>query len=117
MTRAGFHHLSIHVSDLRRTRRFYERLGVEVLADDPGFLRLGGGDGFAIAVEERAARDVGAPGLEIVIRVPDVDGLASSLRDEGVAVTAPSDHPSGERRAWLHDPDGYRLSIYTEISG
>ena len=117
MTRAAFDHVSIHVSDLRRTRRFYERLGMEILADEPGFLRIGGGDGFAIGVEERSPRDVGAPGLEIVIRVPDVDGLASSLRDEGVAVTAPSDQPSGARHAWLHDPDGYRLSIYSENAG
>jgi catechol 2,3-dioxygenase-like lactoylglutathione lyase family enzyme len=117
VTGAAFHHLSIHVSDLRRTRRFYERLGMEVLADEPGHLRLGGGDGFAIGVEERTPRDVGAPGLEIVIRVPDVDRLATTLRDEGVAVTAPSDQPSGGRHAWLHDPDGYRLSIYSDIAG
>jgi catechol 2,3-dioxygenase-like lactoylglutathione lyase family enzyme len=115
VTRPAFHHLFIHVQDLVRTRRFYERLGMEVLAEDAGYLRLGGEGGFAVGVEERASTDVGAAGVEIDILVADVDELAAQLRDDGVLVTAPSDQPWGARHAWLHDPDGYRLSIYSEL--
>lgn len=114
MSASSFSHLLIHVRQLERTRRFYEDLlGLEILVEEPGYLRLGGGGGFAIDVEERAASEIGAPGIELVLRVPDVDAAAERLREAGLGVTAPADQPSGGRHAWLHDPDGYRLSIYS----
>jgi len=107
-------HLSVHVRDLARTRRFYvELLGLEVLSEAPSYLRIGGGDGFRIGLEERPARDVGAMGIELVLRVADVDAMAARLRAAGVPVTAPADQASGSRQAWFHDPDGYRLSVYS----
>ena len=116
MGRAGFSHCFLHVTDLERTRAFYvDRLGVEVLVEGPGYLRLGGGGGFHIGVEQRAAPEVGAPGIELELQVPDVDALASTLRQAGVSVTEPSDQEWGARHAWLHDPDGYRLSIWSPI--
>jgi catechol 2,3-dioxygenase-like lactoylglutathione lyase family enzyme len=114
MDAPSFSHLSIHVRDLERTRRFYvELLGLEILSEVPGYLRIGGGDGFHIGLEERPPRDVGAPGIELVLRVADVDATAARLRAAGVPVTAPSDQAWGARHAWLHDPDGYRLSVYS----
>jgi catechol 2,3-dioxygenase-like lactoylglutathione lyase family enzyme len=115
VTPPAFHHLFIHVRDLARTRRFYERLGMQVQVEEPGYLRLGGEGGFAIGFEERAPSDVGAAGIEIDILVRDVDDLAGQLREAGVPVTAPSDQAWGARHAWFHDPDGYRLSIYSEL--
>jgi catechol 2,3-dioxygenase-like lactoylglutathione lyase family enzyme len=107
-------HLFVHVVALERSRRFYvDLLGLEILAEEPGYLRLGGRDGFEMGVEERPAGDVGATGIEIVVRVPDVDAAATRLRAAGVPVTAPADQAWGVRHAWLHDPDGYRLSICT----
>jgi catechol 2,3-dioxygenase-like lactoylglutathione lyase family enzyme len=112
----GFSHCFLHVADLDRTRAFYvDRLGLEVLAEGGGYLRLGGGGGFDVGVEERAASEVGAPGIELDLRVPDVDALATALRDGGFDLTEPSDQEWGARHAWLHDPDGYRLSIWSPI--
>jgi predicted enzyme related to lactoylglutathione lyase len=109
---SAFSHLVVHVRDLRRTRHFYEDLlGLAVVPDGGGLLL--GGDGFQIAIEERPAHDVGAAGVEIVVRVPDLDEAFERLRDAGIDVTAPVEQPSGGRRCWLHDPDGYRLSINT----
>ncbi len=116
MGRPGFSHCFLHVTDLERTRAFYvDRLGVEVLTESPGYLRLGGGGGFHIGVEQRAASEVGAPGIELELQVSDVDALATTLRQAGVSVTEPSDQEWGARHAWLHDPDGYRLSIWSPI--
>ncbi len=113
-----FSHLFVHVRDIRRARRFYvDLLGLDVLLESDGYLRLGGDDGFHIGIEERGARDVGAPGIEIVVRVPDVDLAFERLREAGIALTAPVDQPWGARHAWLHDPDGYRLSIYSPATG
>ena len=116
MGRPVFSHCFLHVIDLERTRAFYaDRLGVEVLTETPGYLRLGGGGGFHIGVEQRAASEVGAPGIELELQVSDVDALATALREAGVSVTEPSDQDWGARHAWLHDPDGYRLSIWSPI--
>ena len=112
----GFSHCFLHVADLGRTRAFYvDRLGLEVLVEGDGYLRLGGGGGFHLGVEERPASEVGAPGIELDIRVPDVDALAAELRLAGISLTEPSDQEWGARHAWLHDPDGYRLSIWSPI--
>jgi catechol 2,3-dioxygenase-like lactoylglutathione lyase family enzyme len=107
-------HLFVHVVALERSRHFYvDLLGLEVLAEESGYLRLGGGDGFQMGIEERPAGEVGGSGIELVVRVPDVDVAAERLRAAGVGITAPTDQPWGARHAWLHDPDGYRLSIYS----
>jgi catechol 2,3-dioxygenase-like lactoylglutathione lyase family enzyme len=108
-------HLFVHVSDLARTRRFYvERLGLSVLTEEDGYLRIGGNDGFHMGVEERGADEVGAVGIEIEVRVPDVDQTYREMSEDGVAFESPpADMPWGARHAWLRDPDGYRLSIYS----
>ena len=112
----GFSHCFLHVVNLERTRAFYVgNLGLVVLAEGGGYLRLGGGGGFDVGVEERPASEVGAPGMELELQVPDVDALATALRDAGIDLTEPSDQEWGARHAWLHDPDGYRLSIWSPI--
>ena len=66
MGRPGFSHCLLHVTDLARTRAFYaDRLGLEILAEHGGYLRLGGGDGFHIGVEQRLDSEVGAPDIEL----------------------------------------------------
>jgi catechol 2,3-dioxygenase-like lactoylglutathione lyase family enzyme len=111
---AALSHLFVHVRDLERARRFYvDYVGLEVLQEGGGYLRLGGGGGFHMGIEERPESSVGAVGVEIVVRVPDVDAAAARLRAAGIDVTEPADQPWGARHAWLHDPDGYRLSLYT----
>ena len=114
----AFSHLFVHVADLARTRDFYVgRLGLQVLAEEPGYLGIGGGDGFSLGIEERPNEEIGARGMELEVRVHDVDALAAELRTAGVAVTEPTDQPWGARHAWLHDPDGYRLSIFSPTKG
>lgn len=114
---SSFSHCFVHVRDIGRTRAFYvEHLGLEVLHDGGGYLRLGGGGGFHVGVEERSADEIGAPGVELEIRVADVDAVVERLRAARIAVTAPVDQPWGARHAWLHDPDGYRLSIWSPLA-
>ena len=90
------------------------QLGLEVLLERPGYVRIGGGDGFHMGFEEGRAAQIGSAGIEIVIRVDDVDeaygGAAGVVFD-----SAPEDQPWGARHAWLHDPDGYPLSICSPV--
>jgi catechol 2,3-dioxygenase-like lactoylglutathione lyase family enzyme len=111
---ASLSHLFVHVRDLPEARRFYvDRLGLELLVEEPGYIRIGGGDGFHIGMEE-VPDEVGAAGVEIVVAVADVDEDYARLRAEGVEFESePQDMPWGARHAWLRDPSGYRLSIFS----
>lgn len=117
-SRARLSHLFIVVTDLARTREFYVgALGLEVLVDAPGYLRVGGREGFHLGIEEGEPARVGATGIEIVVEVDDVDSRYRELAAAGVTFDGPpEDQPWGARHAWLSDPDGYRLSIFTPVT-
>jgi catechol 2,3-dioxygenase-like lactoylglutathione lyase family enzyme len=113
MRDARLSHLFVHVASLDDSRHFYvELLGLEVLLEEPGYLRVGNADGWHIGMEK--AQPIGAEGIELVIRVADVDTAYARLTDAGVTFeSAPTDTDWGARHAWLRDPSGYRLSIYS----
>ena len=108
-------HLFLFVSDLARSRRFYtELLGLQVLLEENGYLRVGVPDGVHIGMEVGKPWQIGARGLEINLEVDDVDAWAARLREHGVPLEMPpSDMPWGARHAFFQDPDGYRLSVFT----
>jgi catechol 2,3-dioxygenase-like lactoylglutathione lyase family enzyme len=108
-------HLFVLVSDLERARRFYvDELGLDLLMETPGYIRVGGGGGFHLGIEAGRPENVSAPGIEIVIEVDDVDRRYQELVASGVRFSGPpEDQEWGARHAWLIDPDGHRLSIYS----
>ena len=110
-----FSHLFVHVKSLSESRSFYvDKLGLRVLLEEPGYLRVGGGGGFHIGMEE-TADDLDADGVEVNVRVPDVDAAYGRLTAIGIIFEAPpEDMPWGARHAWLRDPSGHRLSIFTD---
>jgi catechol 2,3-dioxygenase-like lactoylglutathione lyase family enzyme len=116
---ATLSHLFVLVSHLARSKRFYvDVLGLEVLLEENGYLRIGGASGFHMGMEEGLPDRVGSAGIEIVIQVDDIDKRYEELRASGIDFeSAPSDQPWGARHAWLRDPDGYRLSIFSPIAG
>lgn len=116
--RAAFDHLFVRVRDVPATRRFYvEQLGLTLLSESPHgtYLRIGGGDGFYIGFEAGPGRpDEPDDGIEIRVRVADVDATWARLRQAGVPVgDPPADQVWGDRHAWLRDPTGHRVSIYS----
>ena len=107
-------HLFMEVRDLERTRWFWtEALGLQLLEDRGVYISVGGNSGFAIGIEQAAPGQTSPDGPEITMRVEDVDATVARLRQLGVAIEEPSDQPWGARHAWLHDPDGRRMSIYS----
>ena len=107
-------HLFLPVRSLDEARRLYvDLLGLEVLVDEGGYVRIGGNGGFHMGVEAEPSGDVKPP--DLVIRVDDVDGMVARLRANGVEVSDPEDQPWGARHAWLHDADGRPISIYTPL--
>jgi catechol 2,3-dioxygenase-like lactoylglutathione lyase family enzyme len=117
-TGSRFHHLFVYVADLERSKRFYvEALGLDLLMETPGYLRVGGATGFHLGIEEGQLDEVGAPGIEIVIEVDDVDVSFDELSTMGIPFDGPpEDQAWGARHAWFRDPDGYRLSIFSGVA-
>ena len=83
MTGARLSHLFVHVADLDATRRFYvDLLGLEVLMEGGGYLRVGNADGWHMGMEQ--GQPVGAEGIELVIRSPTLTPPTKRLADAGV---------------------------------
>lgn len=109
-------HLFVPVRDREAARRlFVDVLGLEVLVEGGGYLRVGGGGGFSMGIEQGQSDDPKLP--ELVIRVDDVDAMAERLRAAGFDVSEPADQEWGARHAWFPDPDGRPISIYTPLDG
>jgi catechol 2,3-dioxygenase len=110
------------VSDLERSRSFYERaLGLRATETDDGTLALGV-DGEPPLIE--LAGDAGAPArprastglFHLAILLPSRGDLAVALRrlvEARVALDGASDHLVSEA-LYLHDPDGNGIEIYRD---
>ena len=110
-------HLFVSVRDLHATHRFYvEQLGLEVLVGGPDrtYMRVGGGGGFHIGFEVIPAAAVPTDGIEIRVRVDDVDATYERLVSAGLTFDGPpADQVWGARHVWLRDPTGHRVSIFS----
>ncbi len=124
----GLDHAAIIVSDLNRALHFYQKvLGFRLL----GQIDLGGergrilthldtGRGILELISHTAepshpagAFDETRTGIpHIALRVTDIDCIAKSLRDAGVAFTRePVTTPHGVRVAFFTDPDGTLIEL------
>jgi catechol 2,3-dioxygenase-like lactoylglutathione lyase family enzyme len=107
-------HVFMHVLDLQKSKAFYEGLGLKVVMDEPRYVRLAGENGLYIGMEQREASLVGGSGIELNIQVDDVDKLYETLSSKGVAFEQkPTAMPWGSRHAFLNDPSGYRIGVYS----
>ena len=119
-------HLFFHVRDLAAMRAFYVGLlELEVLIDEDGYLRIGGGNGFHIGMEQWPADmmppnagDATGPELEIVVGVDDVELTSKRLRTAGFPIIlGPMETPWGTLHAWTRDPEGRSVSIQQPLPG
>jgi catechol 2,3-dioxygenase-like lactoylglutathione lyase family enzyme len=107
-------HLFLPVRSVDEARRLYvELLGLELLGDDGGSVRIGGHGGFHLDVAEEPSGAIKQ--ADIVVHVDDVDATVDRLRAAGFEVTDPQDQQWGARHAWFHDADGRPISIFHVI--
>jgi catechol 2,3-dioxygenase-like lactoylglutathione lyase family enzyme len=106
-------HLFSTVGDLAAARAFWtEAIGLQVVLEDDEYVRVAGDGGFTMGIER--ARDGEQPGVEVVVRVTDVDAAYQRLVAAGIECDGPPrDMPWGARHIWLRDPDGRPVSIYS----
>ena len=121
---AGVHHLKLPVSDLDRSRQWYEsRLGYKTVTEFREEGRLmglvmehpDGGPAFALRLDPERAQ--AAAGFDYFsIGVPDkesIESLAAWLTDLGETHAGVHFATIGWILPMLHDPDGHEVRFYT----
>jgi len=115
------HHISLPVSDLARSRRFYEAalgaLGYRCVAEADGFVGFGTEDGKdRLALKERQPAIAAGEGFHLALAAPSPAAVArfhaAALRHGGVDNGPPGLRPQygpGYCAAFVLDPDGHRL--------
>jgi catechol 2,3-dioxygenase-like lactoylglutathione lyase family enzyme len=114
-----FEGLSLPVSDLDRSVRFYESVGfvAEIRAERFCLLRHGSGSLGLIELGDAVTRDaVGGGGrlrgfVQVELGTDDLDGLHAEFVARGVAVHVPPRDRGFERQMQLRDPDGYTVEF------
>lgn len=103
--------LTLVVSDMASSLRFYDSLGFELLYGGPegGFSSLRVGDQFLNLILGSESSDRGGWG-RVIFLVDDVDAIYRIAVLAGHSLeAAPRDAEWGERYFQLDDPDGHRL--------
>ena len=114
-----FEGLSLPVSDLDRSIRFYESVGfvTEISAERFGLLRHGSGTLGLIEIGDGVVRDAEAGGgrlrgfVQVEMGTDDLDGLHADLVARGVPVHVPPRDRGFERQMQLRDPDGFTVEF------
>ncbi len=120
----GVHHVKVPVSDLVRSRAWYERVFdleplMEFRDDSDGVVRgvsyKAKGD-LALALREHPAAARGIAGFDFFAVMlcgrPDIDAWATRLEELGIAHSDIIDAPIGFIMSF-DDPDGIQLRFYT----
>ncbi|HVN91264.1 MAG TPA: VOC family protein [Candidatus Binataceae bacterium] len=128
----GINHVAIVVSDVDRSRKFYEKLGMAKIprpkVNVPGEW-MGIGENQLHIVGERAPEgriDPRRP--HMALAVDDIEAAKKSLREAGINFVEPAARqdviPMNEevlrlvgRQIWLEDPDGNMIELREEYKG
>ena len=122
----GLHHVKVAVTDLERSRAWYERVfDLEPILEWPDSqgvvrgVRYRAKGGFALALREEPAiarATVGYDPFAILVKGRgDVESWASRLDGLGIAHSPVTAGALGWL-LWFDDPDGLQLKIYSEDS-
>lgn len=106
--------VTVPSSDVARAIAFYSRLGLRLIVEDlPKYARFECPEGestFSIHFFEHVT-----PSQTVIyLECSDVDATARSLEHAGVALSAPpTDQPWLWREAYLRDPDGNTICLFS----
>lgn len=110
---SGIDHVVLHVSDLKRSRRFYlDVLGMTVAHESSGQTFLSCGAQLVALFEVGDATPVraGAELNHLALRVASAsyEEVKAHLEGRGIEVTG---RPGHDRCIYFNDPDGHRLQL------
>ncbi|HYZ12314.1 MAG TPA: VOC family protein [Actinomycetota bacterium] len=106
-------HLFMIVSNVdAEVRLLVDIVGLELLVQEEGYVRVGGNGGFYIGMEQ-GSPSVGDD-IDINMEVDNVDAAYRRLIEAGVEVEGPPEQQEwGGRHLWFRDVDGRRMSLFT----
>jgi catechol 2,3-dioxygenase-like lactoylglutathione lyase family enzyme len=114
--KVGYSTPMLHVTDIKRSIRFYELLGFATVDTDRctplGWARLHCEGGALMFLRAEEPMDPSAQALTLYMYTPDLIALREHLLANGVKVRPigrPGYMPSGEIR--FTDPDGYAVAV------
>jgi catechol 2,3-dioxygenase-like lactoylglutathione lyase family enzyme len=107
--------VTVEVTDINRSRSFYERLGLTLIVSSDHYARfVCAGQGQDAATFSIHLADAVMPGRTgIYFECDDLDGRVQLLKAAGIRFdSGPEDQRWLWREAWLRDPDGNRICLY-----
>jgi catechol 2,3-dioxygenase-like lactoylglutathione lyase family enzyme len=109
----GIFYVSIQVSDLERSKKFYgQTLGWKLGTDEAAVAGFHFGSAYLVALHDQRiqAERRYAGGMHVEVKVDDIDAEYARLQEAGVEVGELRTQAWGERNFAFEDPDGYRWS-------
>jgi catechol 2,3-dioxygenase-like lactoylglutathione lyase family enzyme len=106
--------VTLAVSEMARSLRFYRALGFELVAggEHADFTTFAVGTGFLNLQVDAAHAPLRAIWGRVIFHVDDVDAMHARALGAGLTpATEPADAPWGERYFHVRDPDGHELSF------
>jgi len=104
--------VTIPVSDIPRSKDFYQRLGFRLLVDSPHYSRFLAPQGDT-TFSLHLTPDAIVPGAVIYLECDALDDEVAALQAEGFEFeTGPADMGWLWREANLRDPDGHLIKLY-----
>ena len=120
MAANGIFYVFAYVSDLERSKKFYgETLGWTLGTDEQDVAGFAFGTGYLVlhGDDRSAGARRYAGGMQVGVKVDDVDAQHARLKRLGVKVGELRDQPWGERSFTFDDPDGYTWSYGQAMQG
>jgi len=120
MKTTQLNHIALHVADVPRSCRFYERALLLKSIPRPAFsfpgawFRLGADQELHLIGErQEAVLDAGNRGNHWALMVDDMDAWEAHFRREGVDYLPRRTRPDGAYQIYVFDPDGHCLELCT----
>jgi len=118
VTVSGLAEITLQVRDLEQLERFYASvLGLRVLKreDDRVWLAAGGDARLGLWLPgEKEFGDEGGAHVHYAFSAEPgtLDALVGRVRESGVSLKGPVEHPGGDRSIYLDDPEGNVVEVW-----
>jgi catechol 2,3-dioxygenase-like lactoylglutathione lyase family enzyme len=109
-----FNHVTVFVTDLTRSKAFYETLGLKAIVHSaPRYARFVFPEGEATLSLEVTGAAASPARAELFFECSDLDARVAALKTKGLIFDQdPTDTHYLWREARLRDPDGHELRLY-----
>lgn len=110
MAANGIFYVSVYVSDLERSKRFYgDLLGWKLGTNEESVAGYHFGSGYLVVLADNRSSETGkfAGGMQVAVKVDDVAAEHGRLKSLNASVGDLLEQPWGEKSFSITDPDGY----------